>query len=178
MILHFAGDSSAAGSPMQSMPNLKQDTFTVAPPLTIPKSQHFDPLTSEQFFTGEIVFKLDGRAVHKPIEFDGESRQWAIEIEVLPGSRMLASEFETRKTTGPQSLPELLLLRSLIMAEAPGISCTIHVGHSRSVPVENKQLSWPAGNERTDPSPQPSPLLKGRGRAAHRSCIIHPRSPH
>jgi len=55
---------------MQRIPNLQQNTFAIAPPLTIPKPQHFDVLTSEQFFTGEIALKLDRRAMHKSIEFD------------------------------------------------------------------------------------------------------------
>src|SRR5262245_25892570 len=105
----------------------------------IPKSHHFDVPGSEQFFTGEIAFKLDARAMHKSIEFDGEPRQWTIEIEVLPGNRVLTSEFETGKTTCPQGSPELLLLRSLITAEAPGISRRVHVRHSRTAPAENKQ---------------------------------------
>jgi len=126
MNLPHCGDTARFA--VQRVPDFQQDTLTVLLPLMIPKSQFFDALRFEKLVPLFITLMLLGHSVLKAVEFDRELCGWTIEIENVSPSRILATEFESRKTSRAQRMPEFLFLLRLLTTESAGVGGGIHVG--------------------------------------------------
>jgi hypothetical protein len=87
----------------------------------------------------------------EPIQFDRKLCDGTIEVENAISHRMLAPKFESSKTPGPQSTPQLLFLVRLLMTEVTGIAGGIH---RSSV----NDIFWSDKNKKTPPLP--GPLLR------------------
>ncbi len=81
MILLLPTHFNAASPPMERVPYFQQYSFTIGPPLMIPKTQHFDILLREEFFALFIVLHLRRQAVLKTIQLNGQSRHRTVAVE-------------------------------------------------------------------------------------------------
>ena len=100
MILHLSHHLHAARPPMQRLPNFEQHSFTVIPPLVIPKPQLLDVRRRKPSLPFHVAFSLFGQAVLKSVQFNRQSRGWTEEIEKIFPKRMLTAELEAGKSPG------------------------------------------------------------------------------
>ena len=74
----------------------------------VPKTQHLDALTRNEFVTFFIMRMLAGKTVATTVQFNRKLRQRAIEIQEVDATSILAAKFKLAKTTVAQQTPEPL----------------------------------------------------------------------
>jgi len=102
------------------MPDFKPHSLKFAAQLVIPKAQHLDALFREKPISLFILGMLVGKTVPAAVEFDGEFRDGAVEIEVVNTACILAAEFEFGEASITKQAPKALLGVSRFLAELAG----------------------------------------------------------
>src|SRR5712675_830248 len=118
---------------MQRMPNLQQNPFAIFTPLAIPKADHLDIVGRQKTFPSLVTFELFGCAVLETIQFNRQARERAIEVKIEHFERVLAAEFEARKTARAEGAPQFLLLFGLLPPQTPGVWDGVHDGKNISL---------------------------------------------
>ncbi len=141
LILQLPHYLHAASSSMQRIPDLEKHSFPVLPPLMISKTQLLNSFAIQKSFSGQVALPLSGSAVFEPVQLDRQSRQRAVEVQVIFPERMLATELKPGETPGTERLPKLLFLFSLFLAKPPRVARRIHGLDHRELVGEGK-LRW------------------------------------
>ncbi len=156
----------------------------------IPGTQDIDLLVGEKTVSLFIFGPLIGKAVSATIEFDGELRHGAIEIEKVDAAGVLPAKFEIVEAMVTQQTPEALLRVRGSLAELAGeiartrgaCGCLPYRGVCPSsvlrIAAYPKRKGWDEGrnhrgfcwyHSRAAPSPWPSPP---RGRWYHSRDVV------
>jgi hypothetical protein len=138
MIFYFSHYRYAAGSPMQCIPNLQQNSFAIFPPLTVPETQFFKALGGQEFLPFGIVLLLHRKPVLGAVQFDGEFCGGTIEIEPVDANRVLPAKFESGEAAGFQDVPQFFFIIRLLAAQAACIGDGIHLLRIESVSKNDK----------------------------------------
>jgi hypothetical protein len=126
-IRHFPFYAYASSRLMQSVPDFQQDAVRILPPLAIPKTQHLDALPVQPFFALQVVLLIPGCPVLKAVQFNGQSRHWAVEVQKIPSGGMLAAKLEPGKPAGTQRAPEMFFRTTLTAPKPAGVVLRIHL---------------------------------------------------
>ena len=78
----------------QRVPDFKSYRFEFPAQLMIPETQHLDALFHKKLVALFIPRPLVGKTVSPAVEFHGELRYRAVEIEKVDAASVLAAEFE------------------------------------------------------------------------------------
>ena len=120
LVFDFALHDHAASSLLQDVPDFQERPHAVFAPLTVPKPQFLDSLSGQKLLPFQIVLHVFRQPVLKSVEFHREPGGGTIKIQVVSAAGMLAAEFESSETTGPQGRPQGFFLGCLVMAQAAG----------------------------------------------------------
>jgi hypothetical protein len=126
MILRLPHHSHTTSPTMQRSPDFEQHTFAVFLPLMIPEPEFFDAGRHKKICALFIVPLSFRHAVLKAIEFDGQFCGGTINIQEVNSHWMLASEFESGKTSGAQHAPKFLFFPGLLTAQTAGVGDGAH----------------------------------------------------
>lgn len=94
----------------------------------IPKPQRRNAAFRQKLFPCGIALHAFGMTVLRAVQFHGELRVRAVEIQNVFSNRVLPSEFETGKTPVPQRPPKRLFVLRLIMTQLAGDFFQAHAG--------------------------------------------------
>ena len=111
---------------MQRIPDFEQHTFAVLLPLMIPEAQFFDAGSRKKLFAFLVMPLLFRQTVLKAVEFDGQLCGRTVNIQRVDSHRMLAAEFESRKTTSTQHAPKFFFFLGLLTAQTAGVGDGAH----------------------------------------------------
>jgi hypothetical protein len=90
-------------------PYLKPNALLVLSHLMIPKAQNFDSLPEQEIISSLVTRALVGESVSATIQFHCKPNLDTKEIEEVNTARILTTEFEFRKATIAQQMPEASL---------------------------------------------------------------------
>ena len=120
MFLRVLHHLNTAGSTLQRIPNRQQTSFTIFPPLMIPKAKFPNVLILEERASFLVLLYLLRQAVLETVKLDGQTGRRAIEIQKVNSGRMLAAKFEPGETMASQRAPELLFFIGLVATKLAG----------------------------------------------------------
>lgn len=152
MVLHLAHHPGAAGALFEGVPDFEQDAVAVRVPLAVPEAELGDAFGGQDVRTGLVVLDLFGEAVLEAVEFDGQARGGAVEVQEVVADRMLAAELEPGEATGSQGAPEFAFFVGLLATQATGGGSGVHGSGVKGMEVA-KGVEGP---------PLPGPLLPRR----------------
>ena len=138
---------------MQCIPDFQQNTLGILPPLMVPKAKFLNAVRVEPPRSFAVMQLPLRRTVLKAVELNGQLGEDAEKVQKVFSRRMLAAEFESRKPSGPQRSPELLLLGGLPTAEAAGVVLGVH----------QRRLKLSARGIKAAPLPNPLPIRSSWG---------------
>ena len=94
--------------------------------LPVPETNLFDAHRGEKFCSLDIASLLVGMPVVSAIEFDGEARLHAIEVEVVNPAWVITAELVSRKAPVTQPTPHQLFSPRLFLTQS---ASAFYVGH-------------------------------------------------
>ena len=133
VVLHLSHHLHASRTLLQCMPDFQQNSLSVLAPLPIPETQLLNPLRGQKPRLGKVQLSLPGQSVPKPIQFNRDSCQGAIEVQRVRAQRMLPTKFEAGESPCTQCLPKLPFLLCLLPPQPPRIPCRTHGLESRDL---------------------------------------------
>ena len=140
---------------MDRVPDFQQNTFTILPPLVVPKSQFLNAIFGKPLPPFLMVQILLRQTVLKPIQLNGELCVRTIKVQKISSQIMLPAEFESGETPGAKRAPQLFFFLSLPASKTAGGVLGFHCGRL--------ETGW-AGNSITPlPNPLPARFLAERG---------------
>src|ERR1017187_6258766 len=95
IVRHLSHHLQAARATLQCVPDLPQNTFSIAAPLMIPEAQFLNALGSQELFSRRVMFPLPGQPVFKSVQFHCPPCRGAIEVKKVCAERMLAGAGQT-----------------------------------------------------------------------------------
>jgi len=110
----------AACPALQRIPNGEQATFTVFPPLMIPKSQFLNVLFPQKSAALLVVLHLLRDTMLKTVKFHIQPGGGTVKIQNVNPLWMLASEFESGEAMASQRAPELFFFVGLVVTKLTG----------------------------------------------------------
>jgi hypothetical protein len=128
----------------------------VTPQVRVPKAKLLDAQRSEKFCPRHVVSLLAGKPVLASIQFNGQARLLAKEIEKVNSARMPATEFVGAEPPVAQPAPHKFFGPGCFFAQR---ACSINVGHGWRL--------WHAEDFEKigfDDRPHPGPLPQERGK--------------
>jgi hypothetical protein len=137
-VFHYA---DAARPLLNRIPDFQQATVAVLVPLMIPESQRLNALLRQKFFPRFVALDSLRRTVLRTVQFDGEFRVRAIEIQNVIADRVLAAEFETGETSPAQRPPEFFFFIGLIATKFAGDLFEVHCERMRLAKNKFKPLT-------------------------------------
>ena len=105
---------------MQRIPDFEQYPIAIFLPLMIPEPEFFNAGSRKELVALFIVSLSFRQTVLKAVELDGQFCGGTIKIKKVNPHWMLASEFESGKTSGTQRAPKFFFLTGLLMAQSAG----------------------------------------------------------
>jgi hypothetical protein len=114
---------------LQRVENHIPHKLLLSPQLPIPETNFFNAHRSEKFRSLCIVSLLGWMPMMPAIEFYGEARLYAIDVEVVNPTRMITTKLVPAESPVAQPTPHELFCPSLLLAQDAGAGC---VGHGES----------------------------------------------
>jgi len=160
----ISGNFLGASCPFhQRVPDFKPHRCEFVVQLVIPETQHFDALFRKKLVSLFIPRPLVGKTMSAAVEFHGQFRHRAIEIEKVDTARVLTAEFEFIETAVTEQTPQAFLGICGFLAEFAGEAAggggagTVFAGLRRFPPLP----------------PRPDPLPRWRRGNFVRAIVSH-----